>query len=30
MTTHPIARYIPLLIAGDEQGLRDLFTALRA
>ncbi len=26
MTPHPIARYIPLLIAGDEQGLRDLFT----
>lgn len=25
-TLHPIARYIPLLIAGDEQGLRDLFT----
>lgn len=25
-TPHPIARYIPLLIAGDEQGLRDLFT----
>ncbi len=21
---HPIARYVPLLIAGDEQGLRDL------
>jgi hypothetical protein len=25
MTTHPVARYIPLLIAGDERGLRDLF-----
>ena len=25
MTVHPVARYIPLLIAGDEQGLRDLF-----
>jgi len=26
MPLHPIARYVPLLIAGDEQGLRDLFT----
>ncbi len=26
MTLHPIERYIPLLIAGDEQGLRELFT----
>ena len=26
MSSHPIARYIPLLIAGDERGLRDLFT----
>jgi len=26
MTFHPISRYIPLLIAGDEQGLRALFT----
>jgi hypothetical protein len=26
MTWHPISRYVPLLIAGDEQGLRDLFT----
>jgi hypothetical protein len=25
MTPHAVARYIPLLIAGDEQGLRDLF-----
>jgi len=25
VTVHPVARYIPLLIAGDEQGLRDLF-----
>ena len=25
MSAHPVARYIPLLIAGDEQGLRDLF-----
>ncbi len=25
-TLHPVARYVPLLIAGDEQGLRDLFT----
>ena len=25
MTAHPVARYIPLLIAGDEQELRDLF-----
>lgn len=26
MRPHPIARYIPLLIEGDERGLRDLFT----
>jgi hypothetical protein len=25
VTPHPIARYIPLLIEGDERGLRDLF-----
>lgn len=25
MAAHPVARYIPLLIAGDEYGLRDLF-----
>lgn len=25
MTAHPVARYIPLLIEGDERGLRDLF-----
>jgi SnoaL-like protein len=25
VTAHPIALYIPLLIAGDERGLRDLF-----
>jgi SnoaL-like domain len=25
VTAHPVARYVPLLIAGDEQGLRDLF-----
>ena len=25
MTAHPLARYIPLLIEGDERGLRDLF-----
>lgn len=25
MTSHPVARYIPLLIEGDERGLRDLF-----
>jgi len=25
VTVHPVARYVPLLIAGDEQGLRDLF-----
>jgi hypothetical protein len=25
VTAHPVARYIPLLIAGDERGLRDLF-----
>lgn len=25
MSAHPVARYIPLLIAGDEHGLRDLF-----
>ncbi|HKC11154.1 MAG TPA: nuclear transport factor 2 family protein [Vicinamibacteria bacterium] len=25
MTPHPVARYIPLLIEGDERGLRDLF-----
>ena len=25
MSGHPVARYIPLLIAGDEDGLRDLF-----
>jgi SnoaL-like protein len=25
LTAHPIARYIPLLIAGDERGLRELF-----
>ncbi len=28
MIPHPIARYMPLLIAGDEQGLRDLFTGV--
>ncbi len=26
MATHPITRYVPLLIAGDEGGLRDLFS----
>jgi hypothetical protein len=25
VTPHPLARYIPLLIEGDERGLRDLF-----
>jgi hypothetical protein len=25
VSAHPVARYIPLLIAGDEDGLRDLF-----
>jgi hypothetical protein len=25
VTPHPVARYIPLLIEGDERGLRDLF-----
>ena len=25
MTAHPVARYLPLLIAGDQGGLRDLF-----
>jgi len=25
VTAHPVARYVPLLIAGDEEGLRDLF-----
>jgi len=25
MSPHPVARYVPLLIAGDERGLRDLF-----
>ena len=25
MTAHPVAQYIPLLIDGDEEGLRDLF-----
>ena len=25
MSAHPVARYVPLLIAGDERGLRNLF-----
>ena len=28
MIAHPLARYIPLLIEGDERGLRDLFTGV--